>query len=150
MFHFSLGSQYKYDLSRPEFKTAFDFLAESDLMGLPLGWIELPNGVRASVQRYTTSPASELLFETHEKYIDVQYMLLGEEVIGVVSREGLKACKAYDKAEDITFYSEPELKGEVLVRTGDILILTPEDAHKPRCAAGECSEVRKIVVKVPV
>lgn len=38
----------------------------------------------------------------------------------------------------------------VYLEDGDYIILAPEDAHKPRLAAGEKMEIRKIVVKVPV
>lgn len=145
-----LGSEYKYDLTEPKFKTAFEFLKRDDLAQLAEGWYELDNGVRASVQRYTTSPAAELDFETHIDYFDVQYVVSGKEIISVVNAEGLVTKVPYDKGNDIEFYHEPAFSGAVYMRPGDYVVLTPEDAHKPRCAAGEPITVNKIVVKVPV
>ena len=82
-------NEYKYAITAPEFHTALAFLHRPDLADLPEGWIELDNGVRASVQHYTTMAAETLDFETHEKFFDVQYLIEGVELIGVVGRESL-------------------------------------------------------------
>lgn len=114
------------------------------------GWYELGEGVRASVQRYVTLKEGEMCFETHDKFYDVQYVVEGQEFIGVRSRTGLVIKNAYDEENDITFYEEPELSGRVLLAAGEYVILGPEDAHKPRCLAGENMPVVKVVAKVPV
>ncbi len=145
-----IGLEYKYDFSDSTFQPALAFLHRPDLADLPEGWIDLGEGVRASVQRYVTSPAEELSFETHERFYDVQYVVEGQEYMGVASRDGLKAKTPYDADNDVTFYEDPDLPGQVLLRKGEYIILAPEDAHKPRCAAGEPAPVVKIVVKVPV
>jgi YhcH/YjgK/YiaL family protein len=125
-------------------------LHRADLADLPEGWIELENGVRASVQHYCTAAAEELYFETHEKFFDVQFLIEGVERIGIAGREGLTVRAPYDAENDITFYEEPALSGMVALRAGDYVVLAPEDAHKPRCAAGKPIAVKKIVLKVPV
>lgn len=133
-----------------KFELAFGFLRRGDLKALPEGWYELGEGVRASVQRYETKAAEELRFETHEKFYDVQYVVEGREFMGVCTRRGLAEAVPYDEENDITFYEDPALDGRVLLEAGDYIVLGPEDAHKPRCLAGEKMAVVKIVVKVPV
>lgn len=145
-----LGGQYRYDFTERKFQIAFDFLQREDLRALEEGWIELDEGVRVSVQRYESRPAEQLDYETHEKYFDLQYMLEGTEIIGCRTREGLQVKIPYDEAADITFYEEPELGGELLMQENEFVILTPQDAHKPRCAAGKPMPIRKLVVKIPV
>lgn len=132
------------------FEASFAFLKRSDLASLPEGWYELGEGVRASVQHYVTLPEQELRFETHEKFFDVQYLIEGREYIGVCTRRGLKEKAPYDTENDVTFYEDPAYAGSVLLEAGDFVVLAPEDAHKPRCAAGESMAVKKVVVKVPV
>ncbi len=146
----TIGTEYRYDFSNAAFRTAFAFLNRNDLVSLPEGWVELGNGVRADVQRYTTSPAGELSFETHEKFFDIQYLIEGEEYLGVCTRKGLVPKTEYEAARDVTFYHDPAQAGQVLLRDGDYVIFAPEDAHKPRCLVNGAMEVRKIVVKVPV
>jgi YhcH/YjgK/YiaL family protein len=51
---------------------------------------------------------------------------------------------------DVVFYSDPDLYGQVLLREGDLIVVAPEDAHKPRCAAGAPAPVKKVVVKVKI
>ena len=145
----TIGKQYKYDFSAEKFQVAFAFLSRKDLNQLPEGWIALENGVRASVQHYTTMDASTLSFETHEKFFDIQYLVKGKEKIGVCTRDGLEVKIPYDEDNDITFYEEPPVSGEVYLQKGNYIILAPEDAHKPRCVADVPMPVIKIVVKVP-
>ena len=147
---FTSGEEYKYDWSAPAFQTAFRFLKRPDLGSLPEGWIDLDNGVRASVQHYTTADEATLDFETHEKFFDIQYLIEGEEFIGVCTRSGLKEKVPYSNENDVTFYYDPVFCGKVILYAGDLTVLSPEDAHKPRCAAGAPMAVKKIVLKVPV
>lgn len=145
-----LANDFHYDIREPKFQTAFEFIRRDDLEELPVGWIELENGVRASVQEYTTMDPSTLLYETHDRYFDLQYMVKGEEVVGVTPREGLKGKIAYDEKEDIEFYEEPVAEGGAYLKDGYFVLLAPKDAHKPRCQASGPMAVRKIVVKIPV
>ena len=146
----TIGTEYKYDLGNPAFRAAFAFLNRDDLADLPEGWVELGHGARADVQRYTTSPAAELSFETHEKFFDIQYLIEGDEYLGVCTRAGLVPKTEYEIERDVTFYHDPDRAGQVLLHGGDYVIFAPEDAHKPRCLVDGAMEVRKIVVKVPV
>lgn len=151
MVSFKNGLEYKYVFTAAKFRTAFDFLKRKDLGELPLGWIELEGGVRASVQAYSTIEPSEGSYETHEKYFDIQYVVSGKEYCGVTTRDAITVKTPYDASGDITFYTDP-VKNESLVylEDGDYIILAPEDAHKPRLIAGEKMEIKKIVIKVPV
>lgn len=151
MYSLKNGLEFKYDLSEKKFRIAFDFLKRKDLAELPVGWIELGEGVRASVQRYDSFGWDENRFETHEKYFDVQYVIEGMEYCGVCKREELgPVAVAYDEANDIEFYEEPVHSGKVFLNAGDFIVLAPEDAHKPRCAVDKPMPIKKIVVKVPV
>ena len=151
MFSTKTGLEYKYDLSERKFRVAFEFLRRTDLADLPVGWIDLEEGVRASVQEYTSFAWDENKFETHEKYFDVQYVVSGNEFVGVCDRsECGPVVVSYKETDDVAFYEDPSYPGKVFLNAGDFIVLAPEDAHKPRCAAGEPAPVKKIVIKVPV
>ena len=151
MFSFKKGLEYKYDFTQKKFRIAFAFLERADLAQLPVGWIELGEGVRASVQEYDSFLWDANRFETHEKYFDVQYVVSGKECCGVCKREELgPVAVPYDEANDIEFYEEPSNYGRVFLNAGDFIVLAPEDAHKPRCAVDRPIPIKKIVVKVPV
>jgi biofilm protein TabA len=89
--------------------------------------------------------------EFHRKYIDVQYMASGEEVIGWASVERVTITAAYDEEKDIAFGTAPLSEVTPLhLSAGQLVVLYPKDAHAPKLAAGKPSQVKKIVVKVAV
>lgn len=149
MFFSPLSLATKYNYLEDRFQAAYKWLAETDLDHTPVGSYPICEGVTANVQEYNTFPASEGSFETHDAYFDIQYVISGKEQFGVCKREGL-ALKSENPDNNVKFYEEPALSGAVLLMPGDLIIVAPEDAHKPRCAAGAPEFVRKVVVKVKV
>ena len=148
MFFSNVAIAEKYNYLEEKFTVAYKWLRETDIKALPEGSYPLMgDDVIAGVQEYTTSPWEERQFETHDLYFDIQYMVTGDEMFGVCKRDGLVEVSRIDE-NDVVFYGEPELSGRVLLREGDLIVVAPEDAHKPRCAAGAPAPVKKVVVKV--
>lgn len=154
MFACSLWDTQKYNYLEERFMIAYRFLQREDLAELPEGAVELENGIVAQIQHYTTSPQQELFYETHDRFFDVQYMVRGEELFGVLPRVGLvpnkEANEKIQPGNDIFYYQQPDIDGSIFLREGDMIVVSPEDAHKPRCMVKEPKAVIKVVVKVPV
>ena len=125
----SLATKYNY--LDDKFQAAYKWLAETDLNNTPAGSYPICEGVTANVQEYTTFPASEGSFETHDKFFDIQYVISGKEQFGVCKRDGL-VLKEDHPENDLKFYEEPAMSGTVLLLPGDMIVVAPEDAHKPR------------------
>jgi biofilm protein TabA len=141
----------KYDYLAGRFAKVYDFLAQENLAGLAVGTLSIQGDeIYALIQTYQTIPAEQCKIETHDRYIDVQFIVSGQERMGVVARDGLTAKAPYDPAKDCTFYEEPAEIGSLVMNAGDLVILTPEEAHKPKCICGEAQAVKKIVVKIKV
>lgn len=136
----------------PGLGKALDFLRRPNVASLPDGKYEIDGErVFAMVQRYETVTTAPPRFEAHRKYIDVQFMAAGTEVIGCAPLEKLAISEVYDSARDVCFGAVPA--GEWLplrLEPGQLAVLWPEDAHAPRLAAGAPVPVTKIVVKVAV
>jgi len=136
----------------PAIKKAIEFLCRTDIHSLPDGRVEIDGQkVFAIIQRYETVIANVPKLEYHKKYIDIQYVASGEEVIGWAPADEITVTEAYDADKDICFGTVP--KGEitpVYMRSGQAAVLYPEDGHAPRLAAGAPSHVLKVVVKVAV
>lgn len=142
-------SKEKYDYLKDRLNTAFEFLKRKDLAELPAGRIDLDGSdVYAFIQHYNTMDASTLRFETHDKFIDIQYLISGKEVFEVAGREGLVPVTSYDEQNDICFYKDPEESSSILLLPGDYVFAAPEDAHKPRCMSKKPCAVKKVVIKV--
>ncbi len=81
----------KYDYLEDKFRAAYEWLKVTDIRSLPAGSYPVKGDmVVANVQEYTTFPAEQGSFETHEKYFDIQYLVSGREQFGVCKRDGLK------------------------------------------------------------
>ena len=136
----------------PNLQKAIDFLRSPDLQTLPDGRVEIDGErVFALVQRFATKWVATPKFECHEKYIDIQFILSGDEIIGWAPTERMEITAAYEAGKDIGFGTVA--KGEwtpVHLHAGQMAILYPEDGHAPKMALRNPSKVMKIVVKVEV
>jgi len=136
----------------PDLRKAIAFLRQPHVVNLPDGRVEIDGRrVFAIVQRYETAMTDAPKFECHRTYIDVQFLVSGEEVIGWAPVEQLNISEPYDADTDICFGTLAGLTWTpVLLRAGQAAVLYPEDAHAPKLAVGIPSPVMKIVVKVAV
>lgn len=105
--------------------------------------------VRAIVSEYETKEQNELGYEAHREYIDIQYLISGEEKICSVPLEYLKEKAPYNAEKDIAFYEEADVKPqELLLGNGYFAILYPQDGHMPQLCVKAPTAVKKVVVKV--
>ena len=150
MFSCNVSLATKYDYLAEKFRAGYKWLSETDIKALNDGkYSIMGDDVVADVQSYTTVPAEKRRFETHDKFFDIQYMAEGCEFFGVCTREGLK-LKESRPANDVEFYDDPENFSMVFLGEGDLIVVAPEDAHKPRCAVNAPAKVKKVVIKVRV
>src|SRR3989304_7914314 len=133
-------------------KKAIDFLRRTNIHSLADGRVEIDGQqVFAIIQRYETVIAGVPKFEHHKKYVDIQYVASGEEVIGWAPADEITVTEAYDVDKDICFGTVP--KGEitpVYMRSGQAAGLYPEDGQAPRLAAGAPSRAWNEMVDVAV
>ncbi len=135
----------------PALQKAIDFLQRVRSLSLADGRVEIDGEqVYALVQSYETR-RGEPKFEAHRKYLDVQYVAAGEEIIGWAFIDRMTADAAYDEAKDVCLGHVPPAEvTPVRLSAGQLAVLYPTDAHAPKLAAGTPASVKKIVVKVAV
>jgi len=135
----------------PALRKALAFLANLPGQPLPDGRIVIDgNNAYAIVQSYETQ-AGDWLFEGHRKYLDIQYIFSGEEVIGWAHIDRAAVTMPYDPAKDAWLGTVPADEiTPVRLSAGQLAVLYPTDAHAPKHAAGVPGPVKKIVVKVAV
>ena len=102
------------------------------------------------VKTYHTFPLSEKLFETHEKYIDVQALLYGEEAIHISLNNHMDIAEPYNANTDKVRFKPSKNYSTMLLLPGYFLLLYPGDIHRADCQWHEKTLVRKIAVKVHV
>lgn len=109
----------------------------------------LNDNVYANIEEYQTKESG--LFEAHKKYIDIQLLLKGEEIIEYTPLEKLKIKENYDSLKDIAFYydgTQPVIK--LKMQPNFFTVLYPTDAHKPQLIVSDTQKVKKVVVKIKI
>lgn len=129
----------------------FEFLERGDLAALPMGrHIIDGDSVFALAMQSPSREPSAGKFEAHQDYIDIQFLVSGEEVIGVAPVEGLKVTTPYDAAKDIVFYAVPATYKDLEIRPGHFAVFFPGEGHLPMCHSHGPHQLHKVVVKVKV
>lgn len=140
-----------YNISE-NIKIGLEYIRNTDFESFENGRYEISDAVYANVQDYISKNDDEGKFEAHKQYIDIQYIVKGEEKIGVEGVENFSPITQYDKEKDIVFLSPyRDIKAQfILLKEKEFMILFPEDAHKPSIAIDSPAYVKKVVVKVRV
>lgn len=100
---------------------------------------------------YETRDPAVAQFEAHEKYIDVMYMVEGEEIIYVKPTDALSTItKEYDPAIDALLAKLDSDATPVRLTAGSFVVLFPQDAHAPACYDTAPQTVKKIIGKVKI
>jgi biofilm protein TabA len=145
----TLANAHKYVSLHPLFAQAFAYIAETDLLGIELGKYDIADGLKAifSNKKGMTAEESIAKFECHDKFIDIQLCVKGNETIAWKPREKCVVPKGdYNTEKDVRFFSDAPDTYFGLT-DGQFAIFYPEDVHAPMIAD---DEVRKLVIKVKI
>ena len=107
---------------------------------------QLSDGNRFMVMGGTTIEPG--MAEAHRKYLDIQYIVKGKEVMGWADLADCKPEGDFSEEKDIGFYS-----GDfefITVNEGICYVVFPEDAHMPSRHLDVPNDYVKIVVKLKV
>ena len=143
----TLEQASRYETLHAGFKAAFDFLRDTDLLSLAEGRTVIEGDrLFALTQSYGTRPVADGKLEAHRMYIDIQFIVSGEECIGYAPLGEQPVSTPFDTEKDIGFYH-----GEasfVKLSAGMFAVFFPHDAHLPGRHLGIPSQVKKVVLKV--
>jgi YhcH/YjgK/YiaL family protein len=138
-----------YNILNERIKKSFDYIMQTNLKKLEPGKYEIDSeNIFALISEYDTKLESEGKLEAHKKYIDVQYVISGEELIGYAPFNGQVVLEPYKEENDIIFFSGE--KSFTKVSAGMFAIFFPTDVHMPGICIEKKSRVKKLVIKVRV
>lgn len=136
--------------------TAFRFLSqltnpgidrEQVIRDLHRGRTDLSADVYVNVEDYIPKPIEQCRYESHRRYIDIQYVAQGCEYIGMTCDNTLPVLTPYDADKDIAFYPY-QPKQLLLADPTKYFIFFPTDLHAPCIQTDPVQLVTKIVVKI--
>ncbi len=131
------------------FAKAFSFLQRPDIRSLAAGTYALDGDrVYVMIQEADLKDWDEAKWESHFRYADIQMPLIGRETIGLAPTKGAAVVTPCPEGKDVQFLDCPDGRRFTL-ENGEMMILFPQDAHKPCVAPSENERhVRKAVAKV--
>ena len=143
----SIKNASKYYNLSPSIEKALKFLENADFSQYSKGSYELDGrNLYMNIEEYTTRCSDNI--EAHRKYIDIQFMISGEENMGVTTLDNLETTQDYSGIKDVEFF-----KGKApltLVKEGEFIIFYPSDAHLPCQLVDIPKPVKKVIMKIKI
>ncbi|MFY0698229.1 hypothetical protein A8B79_10375 [Balneola sp. EhC07] len=109
----------------------------------------LPDTIKAIHLEYETKKFDLSKFENHQRYIDVHYILEGEEYIGIQDTTNLKPVTEYMENDDYQLF-EGAVDEKLILRKGNFIVLFTNEAHVTGGLIKQPQIVKKIVFKIPM
>lgn len=143
-----LKNYYLYEGQHHRIDKSIECIRNIDFTGALAGRHEIyGDKLFFNLIEYETTCEEEREWEAHKKYIDVHYILKGEEIIGY-EQVDLLVIKGEYNVNDDYYTLKGDLTSKVKLQSGDFMVLYPDEAHKTAIKVEETNKVRKVVFKV--
>ncbi|MGE3309534.1 MAG: YhcH/YjgK/YiaL family protein [Limisphaerales bacterium] len=146
--HLSSPDSYTHLLTNAAWRFAFDWL--SSLPADPPPGIHQLQGedIYVNIHGYDTLPAEQCRYESHRRFVDLQYCIRGGELIDWQLVSTLKPAGPFEESKDVQFYEPGASLTQIQMVPGSFAIFFPSDGHRPKRADGIQPSVFKLVIKV--
>ena len=126
---------------------AFEFLKQ-DLISKPVGsYVLKEDELIANISGYETKTPEVAKWESHRKYIDLQYIIQGKEKMGLLPLDKAILQEEYQSEKDLIFFGEQA--GDYFTATPDrFFLFFPNDVHRPGLQINDSEQVKKLVIKI--
>lgn len=127
---------------------ALDFLQSTDFSSFEPGKHDV-DGDRIFINIISTQTKSvnDAFFEYHKSYLDVHFVIEGEEKILVSNVDSMINKTEFNHKDDYAL-QEGETQAELILVKGKFCVVFPDDSHLPLIANKEQRQVKKGVIKV--
>jgi len=139
----------QYHKNEKAWDDALKFLRRPDLDTLSPGKYPIDGDkVYATIGVGPNKEFDKTSFESHRKYIDLQYVIKGKEKIGVAQVSKATVTVPYNEPNDIAHYTA---EGKYYIAApGTFFLFFPVNAHRPGIKVDGYDTVRKLVIKIRV
>lgn len=144
----SIKNHRIYQSLGKDFKLAFAYLTDPALSRSTSGKYPIDGDrIFAIIQEYDTKDIADGKLESHRKFIDIQFLLSGSELIGTALLADRKPV--ISKPDDDLYFYDGEAS-MVKMDEGMFAVFFPEDLHMPGIMVGQRKKVKKVVIKIQV
>lgn len=143
----TLENASRYFMLHPSLEQAFDFLESLTPENFTDGKTELAgNHLYGNGMIRETKEFSESIWESHDKYLDIHYLVEGEERIFYADEYSMQEVKPYDPEKDLTVFDGNG--HEVVVPPNGFVIFYPGEIHKGLVHVSTPNTIKKMVIKL--
>lgn len=140
-----IENAHLYDALSPDIAFGLQYLAMTNLAEQANGRIPLNERITLSLSEYETF--IDRSWEAHDRCVDIQFVVRGEEIIEYANREQLEYVSTAADKDQVVFKGTGN---RILMKAGYFAILFPDDVHKPKVAVDVPKNVKKAVLKIKI
>lgn len=132
-------------------QTAVEYVKSHDFTTMEPGEYPIDGDkIYAKVFDLTSKEIKDTMPEIHKKYIDVQFWVSGQEMMGYAPKKA--DYPVLEAHEDQDLYFLGSVPDEIFIKAiqGDYMVFFPSDVHRPGTVVDGAETYRKVVVKVRV
>ncbi len=139
----------QYQANKATWDKSFEFMKNNDLEKMAPGKYPIDGeNAFASITEIVDKPFEKTAWESHKKYIDLQYIISGSEKIGVAPSAIATVINPYNAEKDVANYKIDDAVFDV-ASPKVFYLFFPENAHRPNIKVNE-EKVKKLVIKIRV
>lgn len=91
------------------------------------------------------------VYEAHRQYIDIQFPIVGTEIIRCKPIEALNTTLEYNSEKDyIQLEDNDQFYTQCRVGNGYFAVLYPNDSHEPQLCLDKPEHIKNVILKIPV
>ena len=148
MYTYSKSTKFKNISER--INKAIEYIGKLDIENLTVGHYYVNDDFFYDVLEYQTIDDGECSFESHRRFVDIQWIVEGIERLYINDISHLLPAEEYNESKDVIHYKENDCPSSMILTKGSYAILFPKDAHKPGSVLGNKCKIKKIVGKVSI
>ncbi|MDB5153953.1 MAG: hypothetical protein JWR54_2704 [Mucilaginibacter sp.] len=144
----SVEFKRQYEGNKEMWDKVFKFLGDNKLTTLAPGKYPIDGtNAYASITEGAPKNLEDSKWESHRKYIDLQYVIAGEIKLGVSPISAAKVTEPYNETRDAANYTA---EGKYYVAKPEkFFLFFPQDVHRPDIKVDGYNTLKKLVIKIP-
>lgn len=144
----SVEFEHQYEANPALWDKVFQFLGDSKLATLAPGKYPIEGtDAYATIAAGPPKNIDDVKWESHRKFIDLQYVIAGKVKLGVAVVSSATVTAPYDETRDAANYTA---EGKYYEATPEeFFLFFPQDAHRPDIKVDGYDTLKKLVIKVP-
>lgn len=145
----NIRNLHEYPFLEQAVQACFEYAKTHDLRAMEKGSHPIQgDDLFVNLVEYTTTDADKRFWEAHRQYLDLHFMLQGEEQIDLNFIENLEQGEFVPKDDFLPLQGEKN--SQVVLREGDFLLCFPHDAHRTAVAVQQPCAIRKAIFKIKI